>query len=128
MGLAGSMDLYTQQMKALASNGYVVCAVEHEEGSAMNAISSDGEQISYVDVGDWTELMDRTKMVKSRVTQLEKRCSELSHTLHMLPSVLFDSPLEEIVDFDDLSLIGHSFGAATLVKFLHENPNNVPIR
>jgi len=122
-GLAGTMNIYSTQCAALAARGFVVCALEHEDGSAMHAFTEKGESMPYQDVDSWEDLMVHEKMVPSRAGQLEQRCAEISQALETLPELIKDTPLQSSIIFDKPSLVGHSFGGATAIKYIHEHPN-----
>ncbi|CAJ1339400.1 unnamed protein product, partial [Effrenium voratum] len=49
-GLLGSCEMYTQFCRDVASLGWVVIALEHEDGSGVFALDTEGRKIPYVEM------------------------------------------------------------------------------
>jgi platelet-activating factor acetylhydrolase len=107
-GLGGSMEVYTLLCQQVASQGYFVVALEHEDGSGSYAQTVDGKPIYYHRPDDSpysrTKVLNfRTPMLEQRVTEVEKVIEYLQVTGH--PGADASLPI---------SLLGHSFGAAAM--------------
>ena len=117
-GLAGCADMYTDLCRCLASYGYIVIALEHEDGSGVHAASAaDGSFIRYKRP-DSTPY-SRDKVTRFRAGFLERRVAEIDRVLRVLrdaqgagePGSDVASLLQS-ADSSHVSLVGHSFGAA----------------
>ena len=137
-GLSGTMEGYSQLCSQLASLGCVVIAVEHSDTSAAYStrIAADGsvQDIDY-QPPDPSVPYSRQKMVGFRGPHAEQRVDELTALYQFLqtkrPSTYRNpnstSSIEsgeflsvanrvlEMVDLQQLHLVGHSFGAATIL-------------
>jgi len=133
-GLYGSAEMYTQLCRELASMGFIVIAVEHEDGSAVYAVDSiTGETISYnSEPGDF-DSMTKAEHMAFRQPLLEKRDAELRQTAASVAAAAStefaeesSGSLEEVAlarvlrgaDVDRLFIAGHSFGACAVVHHL----------
>jgi platelet-activating factor acetylhydrolase len=126
-GLAGTMEMYTELCQHMASLGYCVVAVEHEDGSAAYAETNEGEAIPYTRPDDTP--YSRQKVLKLRTPMLQQRVQEMESVVRFFQSVKqrasVDDDLEvatlprllsqivEVTDPFQLHLVGHSFGGAT---------------
>lgn len=123
-GIWGSCEMYTQFLRDLASYGMVVIAIEHEDGSGIYAVNSEGEKLPYVDP-------PKDADVRSfRQPNLEKRTKEITATVNGIKSLASNSsktsPLARVLqqcDCDQLALIGHSLGAAGAWRYLRMVPS-----
>lgn len=123
-GLWGACELYTQFCRELASLGAIVIAIEHEDGSGAFAVDGKtGAHIPYVDPP-----MD-VDAVAFRHPFLERRVEELKATTATIQrmaakgSDALDCETELLTvlrcgDPEQLLLIGHSFGAAGILRYL----------
>ncbi|KAG7358482.1 acetylhydrolase [Nitzschia inconspicua] len=124
-GLAGTYEMYTELCRHIASLGYCVVALEHQDGSA--AYAHDGKKvIPYKRPND--EPYSRQKVLTLRTPMLQQRVEELenviryfeqestglnnnnnndNNSMHLLKKVI------QATDTQDLHLVGHSFGGAT---------------
>ncbi|KAG7341571.1 acetylhydrolase [Nitzschia inconspicua] len=136
-GLAGTYEMYTELCQHIASLGYCVVALEHQDGSA--AYAHDGKKvIPYKRPND--EPYSRQKVLTMRTPMLQQRVEELENVIryfeqestgrsnndhdnsdnnnsdddsndtnpmHLLRKVI------QATDTQDLHLVGHSFGGAT---------------
>jgi platelet-activating factor acetylhydrolase len=155
-GLAGSMEMYTQLCMQIASFGFVVVAIEHEDGSGAYAerappsttsnehavfdLPAKGTEAIYYTrppPGDW----ERPAIVEYRAPQQSHRLDELRATLERIQATdaskapqahhsmaMYSRPAAKAVQHDGtsllsvfqhcdtsrVSLIGHSFGGATV--------------
>jgi dienelactone hydrolase len=142
-GLGGCMEMYTQFCQQLSSYGYIVIALEHEDGSGAYAerIINDNKnkdettRILYKRPDD--SPYSRTKVVTFRQPFLQKRVDEINTIINILlenkndksnniqsyqketmPSVkhpLLDKILQISDTSKGISFVGHSFGAACMI-------------
>ncbi|OEU19515.1 hypothetical protein FRACYDRAFT_235572 [Fragilariopsis cylindrus CCMP1102] len=141
-GLGGNMELYTELCAMIASYGYIVVAIEHEDGSASYAASSassasfdDDEkkvkeqekQIPYQQPFSNAKVpYSRQKVLDMRTPMLEQRVNELQQIYNYMATTTTnenDVPVPSsselvqkiisITNLDELHLVGHSFGGAT---------------
>lgn len=122
-GLGGNMELYTELCSHMASLGYCVVALEHEDGSAAYAETPSGTFIPYNRPGD--EPYSRQKVLNFRTPMLEQRVREIhavwaylvakKATSTVLPS---DVPGREDATTDDND--ASSSASRTSTKLLEE--------
>ena len=135
-GLAGCADMYTSLCRSLASLGYVVVALEHEDGSGVHARTHDGKLVRY----KWPDdsPYSREKVTKFREPFLQQRVDELNRVLIGLSA--FNATTEsananddkqlrklesvlKLIDVGNTVVVGHSFGAATAVLAAQQLPS-----
>ena len=116
-GLGGIPETYTVQACELASRGFVVFLPVHNDRSASISLLPDGRRIEY-------EKPDGKDEKKFRSAQLVKRVKEMTYLMDYLTAtdnstLPFESSSLQMMpshlDRSQLSIIGHSFGAATCV-------------
>jgi len=130
-GLGGTMEMYTQLCQQIASNGFVVVATEHEDGSGAYAESPLGEPILYKRPDDTP--YSRTKVTTFRKPFLQQRVQETIQVLEFLVGnqkagtdvpIAINPKLERILQACDtqtgVSLLGHSFGGASMILTAQE--------
>lgn len=115
-GTWGCEEMYTSLCRSLASYGYVVIALEHEDGSGVYAVRADGKPVPFQ--SPWTHDPDdatyREPMLRQRLKELEGALADLSYEGE--PSSKISSHLLSVLaqcDRSSFILSGHSFGAAT---------------
>ena len=132
-GLGGCMEMYTALCQQMASMGYYVVALEHEDGSGAYAesfsSSSDTKGPIYYKRPDDTPY-SRHKVVNFRKPFLTQRVQEIDSVLDYLKQQSTDmatnrddhkeqAALQHILSAADhqqgVHLVGHSFGGATVV-------------
>ncbi|WWD19258.1 hypothetical protein CI109_103716 [Kwoniella shandongensis] len=145
-GLAGTRHTYSQYCSALASEGYVVLAVEHRDGSGpavcMPPQEGDKEDESrvmyYIKQTDlvWPSGEDKS-LTHFRTLQLDLRTHEIYEAFYSFKRLLSEADenvkveglegekrkdwvgsLKGNVDWEELRLTGHSFGGGTLLHLL----------
>jgi len=113
-GLGGCAEMYTGLCASLASHGFVVCAIEHRDGSGCFARSTEGEMIPYKRY-DGPKLSNYTKetMVDYRAPFLRQRVHETVGSIrHLLTE---KAGMFAGLEKSPVHLMGHSFGAATMI-------------
>ena len=114
--------MYAVLCSALASQGYIVAAMEHRDGSASCAsvVDADGavRHKAYVHTEppnfDWRreQIVVRTREIDAAIAAL----SSQTPPKNVFPGSTFDaSTLRGSVDVSRLTAMGHSFGGATVV-------------
>lgn len=134
-GLAGCADMYTDLCRALASFGYIVMALEHEDGSGVHATRADGTKIRYTRPDSLTPYSRqkvttfRAGFLQHRVDEVERVLSHLQHPKEGAPTA--DVSLHQILrlaDASHVSLVGHSFGAASSFLAAQHLGSKYPLR
>lgn len=124
-GLGGCMEMYSQLCANMASHGYLVLALEHEDGSGVFAERVNGDLVYYRRPDDTP--YSREKVLDFRGPMLEQRVGEVESAVQFVVDTTCDtaknSPkcdplLEKILSAADtksgVALVGHSFGAVTM--------------
>ena len=119
--------MYTSLCRSLASLGYVVVALEHEDGSGVYASTVDGKTVEYKRPPDDTPY-SRDTVTRFRGPMLRQRVREVGEVLRVFqppPNSLSALELEQpdgelakvlrVADRENISLVGHSFGATTAI-------------
>jgi len=126
-GLGGNAEVYTALCSHLASEGFVVVAIEHADGSGAYAVTHSEEEVFYTRPPSTMEYT-RENVVEFRSRFFKHRMKELECVLGSLASVKTDDPTEENVlnsiDMSNKILCGHSFGGATAVYAAHFFPKD----
>jgi len=137
-GLVGNRTMYSNVCGALASRGFIVCAIEHRDNSAIisysKLLSKDIEYRREATKDDF----------ELRRVQMVYRQRELEHSYRMLTElndgVFQPAKAGEVgslasdqevraqfqgrIDFDHALLAGHSFGGGTALQYFHSNPQD----
>ncbi|EJD48608.1 hypothetical protein AURDEDRAFT_183479 [Auricularia subglabra TFB-10046 SS5] len=137
-GLAGNKTMYSQFCGNLASQGYVVLAMEHRDRTGMIHMSRDGQPRYYVSPEDVDWGGSQHSVHALRAEQLEFRRSEIytafstfsklvrgdDPSVHKLNGGPIDTGLwTEAAHVDEgIVLAGHSFGGCTALSILSTQP------
>jgi platelet-activating factor acetylhydrolase len=116
-GLGGTMEFYSQFCLDLASFGFVVVALEHEDGTASFAMDANGRVIHYKRTPTNVNY-NREEVVNYRRPQVEQRAREVEAAIQFIQE-RSDRSMDEVYDIADTSgvhLVGHSFGACSTVR------------
>ncbi|RUS14486.1 platelet-activating factor acetylhydrolase [Endogone sp. FLAS-F59071] len=127
-GLGGSRTIYSAFCSEMASHGFVVCAMEHRDGSAALASLNNGSRYMLYQQASTTDLETQKPF---RRAQLKTRVGEINMCLQFLKSLnegkelstkgeIDLSKFQSRLDMSNLVMAGHSFGAATSVQLLRE--------
>jgi platelet-activating factor acetylhydrolase len=123
-GLGGSMEMYTQLCQQIASHGYIVIAMEHEDGSGAYADTILGETVRYKRPDD--SPYSRQKVLGFRRPFLQQRVDEVSKLVHSIVHCQDEASPQlqailKVADFSKgIALLGHSFGGATMILAAQE--------
>lgn len=115
-GLGGTDTLYSAVCGNLASFGVIVYVIEHRDCSASSTIIREEGQADE-DIPYFSPVKQEIPENRERSTyMLAHRCFELNLLVHILKQ---DSRLQaDCLDWEKVSLMGHSFGGATIVHAL----------
>ncbi|KZE48325.1 hypothetical protein AV540_17145 [Brevibacillus parabrevis] len=113
----------TFQAVDLASNGYIVVAVEHP-GTALMATYPDG---SYTPFHDSSSHLPMEYQIQNEASLpvIKEQVQDIGFALEQLKKLNqaeSGSPLVGKADFSRLGIIGHSFGGATVVEAMYRYP------
>lgn len=108
-GLCGMRSMYSTLCTELASQGYIVIAPEHTDGSACLAVSGD-ELVNYVSRSE----ADETHRIRHRISELTACWESISSCA--------GAKFSKSVDTSACVLVGHSFGASTVLCAASEEP------
>jgi platelet-activating factor acetylhydrolase len=132
-GLYGTLEMYSTLCMQIASFGYIVIAMEHEDGSAIYAKPPDSKPLFLTRVPKGLVYKHRNEVQDFRRPMLDKRVQDVAAILAALQAkgtktgtgreagdgALLASLINS-VDDNRVHLMGHSFGgAATLQASLH---------
>lgn len=109
-GLGGTMEMYAAFVVDLASQGYIVVAVNHNDGSASVCQLPKGEMMYYVHRSA-EEIKENEYEI--RHGQLKQRVANVQLAFSYLQSE--DMFLKHQMRLDELYTYGHSFGGATAI-------------
>ncbi|XP_033099098.1 platelet-activating factor acetylhydrolase-like isoform X2 [Anneissia japonica] len=141
-GLGAMRTTYTTVCLDIASNGFIVAAVEHRDQSActsyyLNDVSlTDAEPEYQKEYVDYLRVKDKTdEDFKIRNRQVNQRADECVRALDLLEKINegeqitnflgkeFDlSQFKGLLDLEKVSMTGHSFGGATTIQTLEKEP------
>ncbi|KAK3264386.1 hypothetical protein CYMTET_26870 [Cymbomonas tetramitiformis] len=140
-GLSGMRTTYSFLCHRLAAAGYVVAAVEHRDGSASHTYAWENDSqrsFPYVHM-PYDPVPNGPVILKKRREQVTFRVGEMSKVLDLLESldqgtlrenrlggqqIHLNSNASDFIgrlNFDNVTAIGHSFGAATVIKVCGED-------
>ncbi|TPX40236.1 1-alkyl-2-acetylglycerophosphocholine esterase [Synchytrium endobioticum] len=137
-GLAGFRGMYSFLLGDMASRGFLVIAIEHRDGSACAATKTGLSPIWYnrpTVAGD--------ELYNFRRKQLEERVNDVKDVMSLLRDFHQGTPVDDIstknsmhwwsvsvgfkqddlrnrIDFENVVMAGHSFGAATAITALQD--------
>ena len=112
-GTWGSCEMYTGLCRALASCGYVVVALEHEDGSGCYAQDASGSIIMHRDPVPATNAHHRPPMLAQRINEIDRTLSALR------AADAPETPLAAVMAACDSQrpvFVGHSFGGTTVAR------------
>lgn len=117
-GLGGTDTSYSAVCGNLASYGIIVFAIEHRDHSASSTIIHDDSGDEVIDYSSPVNQADPLMKIRAGY-MLQQRNLELRVLLrHIRTLDSMDGYLQSKLDLDSLNLVGHSFGAATLLHLI----------
>lgn len=115
-GLGGTIGTYSTLCSEVASIGAVVVSIEHKDGTAVFTTTSDGHSVPYAAPAS---VGKDSHDYRWRHLQVTRRVAELSALLDGFQGALVGTSLgggAVQIDTKRVSLIGHSFGGATVLE------------
>jgi len=134
-GLGGCMEMYSELCINLAAQGCVVLALEHEDGSGCYAETQEGTVVSYKRPDNTP--YSREKVLKFRTPMLEQRMDEVERVMNYIQEATSPNNNKETQSAEllhkilqstnskQICLVGHSFGAATMVLVAQQQVPNL---
>lgn len=123
-GLGGMRTTYSILLTDIASNGWIVVALEHRDGSSCFTRDKNGEKLLYRDFA--REDNERHNQLKYRSSEmlicLQYALPELTSKKNISSSLL--GQFYKRLNLDHILLMGHSFGAATCLDTLSRIKTN----
>lgn len=126
-GLFGGREMYTSLCQDLASWGFIVVILQHQDGSSPVVLRPDGSAIVYKQLHKVQEQAGDVAYVHARREQTAFRVDELAEALAFLPE-LFRGLGDELpasagsIDPSKVLLVGHSFGGSTVLTAAARHP------
>lgn len=122
-GLSSNRSMHSGTCRDLASHGYIVFVIDHEDGTSSYTVSEDGKKeqnynnamICYDHDGRRAQLKIRSKEVKALIDELM-----LDSGKHLMRRLGFPDKVE--IDTSRLIISGHSFGGITAINMAKEDP------
>jgi dienelactone hydrolase len=135
-GLGGTSDVYSYQTMALASQGYIVLSLNHQDGSAPVVQRVDGSFLTFdfeipgLNGGKDTEeeyYRARRSRTNLRVKELLASTERLLELNEMDLPELKESKLSLVgrLQKDHMLFMGHSFGGATVLTAAKRRPDMI---
>lgn len=128
-GLAGQRSMYSISCSELASQGYLVLALEHADGTASAAQLACGKGWRFYRglggrAGELAATCHRLKEMGTalRVLRAMHEGTELTGTLEVSGGLDPATLLRGALDLDCCATIGHSYGGSTATAFAAEEP------
>ena len=120
-GTWGSCEMYTSLCRSLASFGFVVVALEHEDGSGCYATRRSGQVVKHTDPVVKGNAGERPSMLQHRMDELDHALKSVSAAAPRTGARAADdaATLGAILaacDRRQTALMGHSFGGATMAR------------
>jgi len=141
-GLMGTLEMYSAFCAGLAERGFIVIAMEHEDGSGLYAENHKGEVLSQKKPPshlNGVEFYNPENVRAFRKPFLEQRVQDVKNILSVLKDKSkgasdsgsdsdskVDGKMEGVeyilqhIDTSHIYMAGHSFGGATVVQALHD--------
>ncbi|RUS21646.1 platelet-activating factor acetylhydrolase [Endogone sp. FLAS-F59071] len=128
-GLGGNRVVYANFCAEMASRGFVVCALEHRDGTGCVAQLPDPAKFMPYKKpsGPWSgevHMELRYEQLKFRIREIQK-CIDMLSILDIGSDDRIEGKLQEMwkgrLDLEYLVMAGHSFGASTTIEVLRAN-------
>ncbi|KAI9101828.1 platelet-activating factor acetylhydrolase, isoform II-domain-containing protein [Phlyctochytrium arcticum] len=144
-GLGGMRTTYSAFCGNMASEGFIVAAIEHRDGSAaVAAVNNYKDKVSYLRIPDklppGETSTEEEFAFNFRRRQVDHKAQEVKEVVQLLEDLNagrtitnllakthetkgFEAQFQDRMDFDSFVMAGHSFGAATALTALQEPSN-----
>ena len=117
-GLQSATFLYTMALRDLASHGFLVFAVNHQDGSNLHTVTRDGVDKFY-GAKEALEIREkREPQLRRREEEMKELINDLVDPSSRMDGVLGSAKLPEWLSVDTNSIVvaGHSFGGTTAIR------------
>ena len=106
----------TSQAEEIASNGYIVVAMDHSFDAALTILDEDKIIYSRSKLPSNDEEALQDSMIQRVKNQLKIRTEDVSFVIDEL-KIMFekDKRFSQIADYDNIGIFGHSFGGCTSI-------------
>ena len=106
----------TSQAEEIASNGYIVVAMDHSFDAALTILDEDKIIYSRSKLPSNDEEALQNSMIQRVKNQLKIRTEDVSFVIDEL-KIMFekDKRFSQIADYDNIGIFGHSFGGCTSI-------------
>ena len=111
-GITGFRQMHTSLIEQLTTNGYVVVVPDHTYDCNFT-IFPDGHTADYR-----SDITGYPDSVNIRRQQLNTRVADIKFILDQL---MADGELNNIIDFEKVGVLGHSYGGATAIQTAYED-------
>jgi len=127
-GLFGGREMYTSLCQDLASWGFIVLVIQHQDGSSPVVVRPDGTRIPYKPLNLVLDEYGEVAYVHARRDQTDFRVAELAEVVTYAPRLCeglgIDLPASSgAIDASRIVLGGHSFGGATVLTYAARHPS-----
>jgi len=112
-GLGGNRTQNTANIESLASNGYVVFAIEHTYDANITIFNDS----TYIEFDSYlSEDVSIEEFYKIRIPQIKTRADDISFMIDQIAQFKEQGfYIGEICDIDNIGIFGHSFGGGTTI-------------
>lgn len=120
--MANCMD-YTVLCRELASYGYIVFALGHQDGSCSYTVGANGESIFYdidVPITDFDAKGEQLNFRTNEILELRKELEAMTPGSDFYVQVFGDEFDTAILNMEKFTLCGHSFGGGTVINAASE--------
>lgn len=132
-GLGGTAELYSYQTMALAAHGHVVVSVTHSDGSAPVVDTGNDVQLFDFEVAKLWQAGKNVEYVKARRSRTNQRVQELFAVIEGFLKLNKEQTalhgrgvsFQGRLSTDKVTLMGHSFGGATVLTAAARQPTLV---
>lgn len=111
-GITGFRQMHTSLIEELASHGYIVVAPDHTYDCNLTVFPNG-------DIADYrSEITGFPDSVKIRRQQLNTRVADIKFILDQMSTT---GQLAAQIDFNQIGVLGHSYGGATVIQSAYED-------
>ena len=115
----------TSQAEEMASNGYIVIALDHTYDAALTVLDNDNIIYTRSKLPNNDDEAASEKMIKRVKSQLKMRTDDISFIIDKIELKFSNNKsFSDIADFDNIGIFGHSFGGCTAISSAY-NDNRI---